>query len=127
MNEAYYEEIFAESEEMTIEAVTEPPAESVTEVTEEAETEETAVNSEYNDVIPLENPDNISVLEALNVSNEQLIKLNEYQTEVISQITELNEKLTEMNQYIAYIFVIVLAFVLYRILGGVLSSIFSGS
>lgn len=33
MNETYYEEIFAESEETTTEAVTEPPAESVTEET----------------------------------------------------------------------------------------------
>lgn len=45
---------------------------------------------------------------------------------VTEQLTAQNEKLTEINQYTAYVFVIVLAFVLYRILGGALNAIFSG-
>ncbi len=45
---------------------------------------------------------------------------------VTEQLTAQNEKLTEMNQYTAYIFVIVLAFILYRILGGALNAIFGG-
>lgn len=45
---------------------------------------------------------------------------------VTEQLTAQNEKLVEINQYTAYIFAIVLAFVLYRILGGALSAIFGG-
>ena len=45
---------------------------------------------------------------------------------VTEQLTAQNEKLTEMNQYTAYVFAIVLAFVLYRILGGALNAIFGG-
>lgn len=45
---------------------------------------------------------------------------------VTEQLTAQNEKLTEINQYTAYVFVIVLAFVLYRILGGALNAIFGG-
>lgn len=45
---------------------------------------------------------------------------------VTEQLTAQNVKLTEINQYTAYVFVIVLAFVLYRILGGALNAIFCG-
>ena len=45
---------------------------------------------------------------------------------VTEQLTAQNVKLTEMNQYTAYVFAIVLAFVLYRILGGSLNAIFGG-
>lgn len=45
---------------------------------------------------------------------------------VTEQLTAQNVKLTEMNQYTAYVFAIVLAFVLYRILGGALNAIFGG-
>lgn len=45
---------------------------------------------------------------------------------VTEQLTAQNVKLTEINQYTAYVFVIVLAFVLYRILGGALNAIFGG-
>lgn len=45
---------------------------------------------------------------------------------VTEQLTAQNEKLIEMNQYSAYLFAIVLAFILYRILGGALNGIFGG-
>lgn len=45
---------------------------------------------------------------------------------VTEQLTAQNEKLVEINQYTAYIFAIVLAFVVYRILGGALNAIFGG-
>ena len=45
---------------------------------------------------------------------------------VTEQLTVQNEKLVEINQYTAYVFAIVLAFVLYRILGGALNAIFGG-
>lgn len=45
---------------------------------------------------------------------------------VIEQLTAQNEKLVEINQYTAYAFLIILAFVLYRILGGALNAIFGG-
>lgn len=45
---------------------------------------------------------------------------------VTEQLTAQNEKLNEINQYGAYLFAIVLAFVLYRILGGALNAIFGG-
>lgn len=47
--------------------------------------------------------------------------------EIISAYSEAQLlKLTEMNQYTAYIFVVVLAVLLYRILSGALSSMFGG-
>lgn len=57
---------------------------------------------------------------------ELLEKSYEELETVTEQLTAQNEKLTEMNQYTAYVFVIVLAFVLYRILGGALNAIFGG-
>ena len=45
---------------------------------------------------------------------------------VTEQLTAQNVKLTEMKQDTAYVFAIVLAFVLYRILGGALNAIFGG-
>lgn len=45
---------------------------------------------------------------------------------VTEQLIVQNEKLNEINQYGAYLFAIVLAFVLYRILGGALNAIFGG-
>lgn len=45
---------------------------------------------------------------------------------VTEQLTAQNEKLVEINQYTAYAFLIILAFVLYRILGGALNAIFGG-
>lgn len=45
---------------------------------------------------------------------------------VTEQLTAQNEKLVEINQYTAYAFAIILAFVLYRILGGALNAIFGG-
>lgn len=84
-------------------------------------------------MITLEISDNAPVLEALTAQTEQLEKLNESQAEVISRQTEIiahleaeNAKLTEMNQYTAYIFVVVLFAAVYKVLGGALSSMFGG-
>lgn len=60
-------------------------------------------------------------------SNYKLLKESYEELETVTeQLTAQNEKLVEINQYTAYIFVIVLVFVLYRILGGGLSAIFGG-
>lgn len=45
---------------------------------------------------------------------------------ITEQLTAQSEKLVEINQYTAYAFAIILAFVLYRILGGALNAIFGG-
>lgn len=50
----------------------------------------------------------------------------ENQTTVIAHLEAENAKLTEMNQYTAYIFVIVLFAALYKVLGGALSAMFGG-
>lgn len=95
---------------------------------------------EYGNEITLEISDNGPVLEALTVQTEQLEKLVECQaksletletvvenqTTVIAHLEAENAKLTEMNQYTAYIFVIVLFAALYKVLGGALSSMFGG-
>lgn len=63
--------------------------------------------------------DNTELLEALT---EQSEKLEELRVLTESQA----KKIAEMNQYTAYIFVIILAILLYRILSSALSSIFGG-
>ena len=52
--------------------------------------------------------------------------LSQCQADILTALQEQNEKLAEMNQYLAYIFVIVLAFLLYRIVSSALSSMFGG-
>ena len=87
------------------------------------------VYDEYGNVHTLEIHDYSAVIEALTVQTEKLEQLEtivESQAEIISQLEAENAKLTEMNQYIAYIFVIVLFAALYKVLGGALSSMFGG-
>ena len=81
---------------------------------------------EYGNVITLEISDNEAVLEALTAQTEQLETLNECQAEIISELQAENAKLTEMNQYTAYIFVVLLFATLYKVFGGALSSMFGG-
>lgn len=82
---------------------------------------------EYGNVITLEISDNEAVLEALTAQTEQLETLNECQAEIISELQAENAKLTEMNQYTAYIFVVLLFATLYKVFGGALSAMFGGS
>lgn len=64
---------------------------------------------------------------ALLEKDYKLLEKNYKELETVTeQLTAQNEKLVEINQYTAYIFAIVLAFVVYRILGGALSAIFGG-
>lgn len=82
-----------------------------------------------------------AALEKTQEQNETLSAIVEYQNEFITTLQETSQeryetllahteaqeaKIAEMNQYTAYIFVIVLAFMLYRILSGALSSMFGG-
>ena len=82
---------------------------------------------EYGNEITLEISDNEAVLEALTAQTEQLETLNECQAEIISELQAENTKLTEMNQYTAYIFVVLLFVTLYKVFGGALSAMFGGS
>ena len=84
--------------------------------------------------------DNSEVMEALSEQSEKLDDvyslledysehietLEQCQADILTALQEQNDKLTEMNQYTAYIFVIVLAFLLYRIVSSALSSMFGG-
>lgn len=92
---------------------------------------------ENGNIITLEISDNSATLEALELQNQNLEAIIESQADILKTMQEQNEtllahieaqevKITEMNQYTAYIFVIVLAFLLYRILSGALSSMFGG-
>ena len=92
---------------------------------------------ENGNIITLEISDNSAMLEALELQNENLeaiienqaatLEISQERYEMLLAHTEAQEaKIAEMNQYTAYIFVIVLAFILYRILGGALSSMFGG-
>lgn len=81
---------------------------------------------EEGNVITLEISDNIAVLEALTAQNEKLEMLNKCQAEIISELQNENKILTEMNQYTAYIFILVIFSVLYKVLGSALSSMFGG-
>ena len=82
---------------------------------------------EYGNIVTLEISDNEAVLEALTAQTEQLETLNECQAEIISELQAENAKLTEMNQYTAYIFVVLLFATLYKVFGGALSAMFGGS
>ena len=92
---------------------------------------------ENGNIITLEISDNSAMLEALELQNENLEAIIESQAAALETSQERYEmllahmeaqeaKIAEMNQYTAYIFAIVLAFILYRILGGALSSMFGG-
>ena len=84
------------------------------------------VYDEYGNAHTLEISDDTAVLEALAAQTEQLETLVESQADIISQLKAENEILTEMNTYCAYIFALVAAFVVYKILASALSSMFGG-
>lgn len=82
-----------------------------------------------------------SQAEVITAMQEQLVTLQETYDTNIKEFSEISHeryetylahteaqeaKIAEMNQYTAYIFAIVLAVVLYRILSGALSSMFGG-
>lgn len=95
---------------------------------------------ENGNVYYLEVSNNQEVVKALELQTEKLENLeiivenqaaalenSQERYEMLLAHTEAQEaKIAEMNQYTAYIFVIVLAVLLYRILSGALSSMFGG-
>ena len=95
---------------------------------------------EQGNVYYLEVSNNKEVIKALELQTEKLeqleaiaenqaaaLEISQERYEMLLAHTEAQEaKIAEMNQYTAYIFVIVLAFIVYRILGGALSSMFGG-
>lgn len=66
------------------------------------------------------------IYELLDEYSENIDNIEQCQADISIALQEQNYKLNEMNQYVAYIFVIVLAFLLYRILSSALSSMFGG-
>ena len=98
------------------------------------------VYDENGNIYVFEENDNSQLAEIIVSQNEKLVQLAENQAEtlktletvvenqttVIAHLEAENAKLTEMNQYTAYIFVIVLFAALYKVLGGALSSMFGG-
>lgn len=98
------------------------------------------VYDENGNIYVFEENDNSQLAEIIVSQNEKLVQLAENQagtlktletvvenqTTVIAHLEAENAKLTEMNQYTAYIFVIVLFAALYKVLGGALSSMFGG-
>lgn len=81
---------------------------------------------ENGNVITLEIADNSEELEALGTQIDKLEELNKCQADMLLEVQNENALLTEINQNLAYIFVIVLVFLLYRIISGALSSMFGG-
>ena len=77
--------------------------------------------------ITLEISDNSAVLEALTAQTEKLETLVESQADIISHLEAENAILIEMNTYCAYIFALVAAFFIYKIISAALSAIFGGS
>ena len=76
--------------------------------------------------ITLEAYDTPTVIEALTAQTEKLETLVESQAEVISQLEAENTILIEMNTYCAYIFALVAAFLVYKIISAALSAMFGG-
>lgn len=69
----------------------------------------------------------VTLQETYDTNIKELSEMSQERYETYLAHTEAQEaKIAEMNQYTAYIFVIVLAVMLYRILSGALSSIFGG-
>ncbi len=88
---------------------------------------------EEGNIITLEVSDNSDELEALKSQLKELETLNKCQADSLLELknanimlTEQNQKLTEINQYVGYTFVLILAFLIYRIISGALSSMFGG-
>lgn len=85
---------------------------------------------ENGNIIMLEISDNSAVIEQLETIIENqaaALEISQERYEMLLIYTQVQEsKIAEMNQYTAYIFVIVLVFMLYRILSGALNSMFGG-
>lgn len=81
---------------------------------------------ESGNVITLEIADNSEEVELLGNQIEKLAEINQCQADMLLEVQNENALLTEINQNLAYIFVIVLVFLLYRIISGALSSMFGG-
>lgn len=88
---------------------------------------------EEGNVVTFEVSDNSEEIKLLTSQLEELETLNKCQADSLLELknanitlTEQNQKLTEINQYVGYTFVLVLAFLLYRIISGALSSMFGG-
>ena len=82
--------------------------------------------TETGEEITLEISDDTAVLEALTAQTEKLETLVESLAEIISQLEAENTILTEMNTYCAYIFALVAAFLVYKIVSAALSAMFGG-
>ncbi len=88
---------------------------------------------EEGNVVYLEVSDNSEEIRLLTSQLEELETLNKCQADSLLELKNANKALNaqnqtliEMNQYSGYIFVLVLAFLLYRIISGALSSMFGG-
>lgn len=95
---------------------------------------------ENGNIVTFQVSDNSSMLEALELQTEKLEQLEtivenqaaaleasqEHYEMLLAHTEAQGAKIAEMNQYTAYIFVTVLAFLLYRILSGALNSMFGG-
>ncbi len=88
---------------------------------------------EEGNVVYLEVSDNSEEIRLLTSQIEELETLNKCQADSLLELKNANKALNaqnqtliEMNQYSGYIFVLVLAFLLYRIISGALSSMFGG-
>lgn len=95
---------------------------------------------ENDDFVTFQTFDDTELLEALKLQTEKLEQLEiivenqaaaleasqDHYEMLLAHTEAQGAKISEMNQYTAYIFVIVLAFLLYRILSGALNSMFGG-
>ena len=82
--------------------------------------------TETGEEITLEISDDTAVFEAINAQTEKLETLVESQADIISQLEAENATLTEMNTYCAYIFALVAAFFVYKLISAGLSAMFGG-
>lgn len=92
----------------------------------------TFYDSEGN-IVYLEVSDNSEEIQLLTSQLEEIKTLNKCQADSLLELKSANQALNaqnqtliEMNQYSGYTFVLVLAFLLYRIISGALSSMFGG-
>lgn len=81
---------------------------------------------EYGNEHTLEISDDTAIIEALTAQTEKLETLVESQADIISQLEAENTILNEMNTYCAYIFALVAAFLVYKIVSAALSAMFGG-
>ncbi len=88
--------------------------------------DEYIVYDEYGNSYTLDLNNNELLLEALTAQTEKLETVISSQADIISQLEAENTILMEMNTYCAYIFALVAAFFLYRIISAALSAMFGG-